>query len=304
MNDTKNEKLDGHKLDGYKLDGSGTGPVKEVEGSSLAASESSPSEGVNAAHARAKLARKVVTSHFWISAYPFFESSLFLVPGAKDTVDAPIPQVNITQASTLEGSSSGSGTSSPLSDTGCRIQVYDSDGNLANDATIEFPSDSIYALELQPLLGGCKLESGMKHAHLVVHRLEGVGVCCRVNTRESAAIVGEPSPISATQGGFFPITLASDRSNYLCFVNRGSSEATLRCRLFFGKRSPEAAWVIPGNASRIIQVETEFQQYTNHEDGEQVQAYLRLGTKSGELAVQMPERTEEPKEEGFFTSVS
>ncbi len=225
-----------------------------------------------------------VATHFWISSYPFFESTLILLPGSPRTLDAPKP---------IDGQRMS-----------VALRVYDADGALVNDAQLEFPSNELQFFELEPLLGACKLESGMKHAHLVVESEEGTGVYCRMHTRESAALLGEPISVTPTQGTFFPLTFASDRANLLCLVNRGESEATLRCRLFVGKRSPEASWAVPAFASRVVNVEAEFREYALTEEGAQLQAYLRLGTKAGDLGVQLIERTDGPKEAGFFTAVS
>jgi hypothetical protein len=227
---------------------------------------------------------QLTENHFWISSYPFFESTLLVVPSAAATLDAQKP---------LEGQR-----------LAVQMRVYDGDGELINDAQLEFPSSDIQFFELEPLLGACKLESGMKHAHLVVTAPSGTGVYCRMHTRESAALLGEPVLVDTTQGTFFPMTFASDRSNLLCIINRGAQEAVLRCRLFVGKRSPEASWTVPAWASKVVSIESEFREYAKTDEGQQLQAYVRLSTKAGELGTQLVERTDGPQEAGFFTSVS
>ena len=223
-------------------------------------------------------------SHFWISSYPFFESTLMLVPGAAHTLDAPKPIETRRMSVTM--------------------RVYDSDGAEVNNARLEFPCGEIQLFEVEPLLGACKLESGLKHAHLAVSAAPDTGVYCRMHTRESAALLGEPLEVSAVQGAFFPLSFAADRSNLMCIINCGDSEAILRCRLFVGKRSPEGAWTIPAHASRVVSIEAEFRDYAAVEEGVQLQAYVRLGTKAGNLGVQLVERTEGPKDAGFFTALS
>jgi len=240
------------------------------------------------------------SKHFWVSSYPYFESSLIIVP---NLLNPEVPQTGSLENCSLENDSLISQT--PLiSQTVCLIELFDSGGEKINQAGIEFPSTDIYALELDPLLGGCKLESGLKHAHLHVRAEKGTGVFLRIYSKDAAAIVGEPVSISPTQGTFFPVTFSGDRANLLCCINTGNEEATLRCRLFFGKRSPEASWIIPPQASRVVSIESEFRQYATLVDGEQGQAYVRLSVKSGELAIQAIEGTEGPKEGGFYTSVS
>ena len=173
-----------------------------------------------------------------------------------------------------------------------------------NEVTITFPSEEIYVVELEPLLGSCKLESGLKHAHAEVIVERGGFASCRVHTRDSAAIVGEPKVITPAMASFIPITLGAGRVNLILLLNRGEQEGVFRARLFFGKRSPEATWVIPPRGSRVVMVEAEFSSYISLEKGEQVQAYVRLSTKSGELGVQTLERTEGGKEEAFYASIS
>ena len=222
--------------------------------------------------------------HFWVSSYPFFESTLFIVPSPSESID-----------STLSASERR---------CSAELFIYDSDGAEINKVKVEFPAGRVYILEVDPLLGSAKFESGLKHAHVVAHLNEGAAAFCRVHTRDAAAGIGESHQIDSTQATFFPLTISTDRANILCIVNQEATEATVRCRLFFGKRSPEASWTIPGNASRVVSIESEFAEYVGVEHGDQVQAYLRLTTKSGNLGVQLLERTDGPKETGFYTSVS
>lgn len=78
-----------------------------------------------------------ITGHFWVCAYPFVETTLFLVPAF------PFDSTTATASS---------------------IELYDADGNLSNELQVEFPKGQVAIVELDTIMGGCKLESGLKHA--------------------------------------------------------------------------------------------------------------------------------------------
>jgi hypothetical protein len=227
------------------------------------------------------------TSHFWVSTFPYFESTLVITP-----------PISATAA------------------TSSKLLFYDADGQLVNESIIETGAQSVTQLELDQFLGGCKLESGLKHAHLVVQSPLGSGHHCRIHGREYAALLGEPFPISAAKAGFFPLTFSADRSSLLAIINFGAAEANLRCRLFLGKRCPEVVWSIPALGSRVINLEVEFREYTESKEtartqvqtgtreAQGAQAYLRVTTKSSGLGVQLIERSEFSVEQGIFSSLA
>lgn len=218
-----------------------------------------------------------ITNHFWVCAYPFVETTLFLVP--------PFPfEGAITQPSAIE--------------------LYDADGALSNEVHVEFPRGQVGIVELDSIMGGCKLESGLKHAHMVVRSAAGSSPYLRMHTREGAALIGEPAVLGADRSSFFPLTMDEGRSYYLTAVNHGKAQAALKCRLFCAKRSPETLISIPPLGARVLSLDNEFAEYSS-EAGKQLQAYIRLSTKSDTtLGVQLVERTEGKNDGGIFYSVS
>lgn len=222
-----------------------------------------------------------VSSHFWVSTFPYFETTLVITPPLYS-----LPLFSSTSSSSITS----------------RLFFYDADGKLINDSSLETSSGAVSMLELDQFLGGCKLESGLKHAHLIVRSPAGTGHHCRIQGREYAAMLGEPFRISAAKAGFFPVTFSTDRSNLLTLINYSMEEANLRCRLFLGKRCPEVVWSIPALGSRVINIEVEFREYAEAKEGQQLQAYLRVTTKSNGLGAQLVERSESSSEQGAFVS--
>lgn len=214
--------------------------------------------------------------HFWVSTYPFFESTLFCVP-------AP---------SSLEPSHAS-------------LKIFDCDGALVNEAALSYGAGKVGVVELDAFLGGCKLESGLKHAHVIASGSSNVSFFCQLHAREAGAILGSTLNVYATQPAFYPITLSEERRNFVTVVNHGETASTIRCRLFCGSRTPEISVLVPGYGARIIGVESEFADCGVKAGEKQLQAYVRFSTKgeSG-LGVQLVERFSGSKENNFYQSVS
>ena len=111
---------------------------------------------------------------FWICSSSFLESALFMVPNSE---------------------AAGS----------VRLELYDCDGARINDVECSFPPGEVGAIELDQLLGSCKLESGVKHAHLRVIS-SGASPRLRMFSKTGGLIVGEPAKISGKRPTFFPLS--------------------------------------------------------------------------------------------------
>ncbi|RMG41454.1 MAG: hypothetical protein D6719_08530 [Candidatus Dadabacteria bacterium] len=213
-------------------------------------------------------------SHFWIGSFPFLESSLLICPSF-----------------VLSGTSS--------------LRFFDPDGMLCNQAQVEFKSGAVGVMELAQFIEGCKLEAGLKHAHLEVTSPPGTRHLLRVHTREGAAVVGEPVKIKRNKGAFYPVTFAADRSALLCFVNSGNSEALVKCRLYVANRTPETLLTVPPYGSRVISLKAEFIDYIAERESMLIPGYVRLTTKSPDLiGVQLLEHNSTTKDNEFYCSVS
>lgn len=217
--------------------------------------------------------------HYWVCSNPFFETTLFLVPAA----DCPHSDLS----------------------NGASVSLFDPDGDAVNELEVQFPAGTVGVVELNSLFGSSKLEGGFKHGHMVVRAAKGVKPLCRLNTRNQAAVLGEPRQLSAGRSSFFPLLFAESRSSFLALVNCGTEETTIKCRLFCGKRIPETDCLIPGLGARIISIEDEFPDYAVAEEDKKIQAYVRLGSKSAQpVGVLLFEQTKMLQEDDFYCSVS
>ncbi len=222
--------------------------------------------------------------HFWVASYPFFETSLCITPGR------------------LRQDDERQGEDSPRSE----IDIYDCDGELINSLKFQFPENEVGLVELDPFLGACKLESGLKHAHLVVRsQVKGVSHQCRMISQEHAAILGPTFSMFPVLPVFFPVTFESGKSHLVVMVNYGLEPAPVRCRLFFGSRTPEVVVQVPGNGARIIGIEGEFSDCAEKAQEKSIQSYLRLTTRSESgVGCQLIERSEGVKESNAFYSLA
>lgn len=214
-------------------------------------------------------------SNFWISSFPYFSSTLLL-------------------------SSSGL-----FAESEHQFLFFDPDGEIVNEVTCSFEPGQCNSLELDTFLESCKLEAGLKHCHLQVTSPPGTRHQLRIHSKESACFSGPAVPVSANQGGFFPLVLTRDRSFLLGIINRSDVEGNLRVRLFAGSRAPETTCLVPARGARIVSIPAEFPSYIPEGAGKHQQAYLRMGTTSDSiLGVQLIERNDTIGDRETYSSVS
>jgi hypothetical protein len=228
------------------------------------------------------MTEQLPTSHFWVSSYPFLESTLLVVPGAV----------------------SREGAAAPLSSFDTRLSLYDPDGGLINDASVSCRPTEMTVIELEPFMGACKVESGMRHAHLAASAPHGARLLCRLHNNEGAFLQSDAFRITPSASAFFPITVQASRRNFLCCLNEGDDEASVRCRLFSGKRMPECTLTIPARGVRLVPLELEFKEFSEVEGERSFQMYLRLGLRAGtSVTAQHVERFETAGEAGVFSAL-
>lgn len=215
------------------------------------------------------------SAHFWVSSYPFFQSSLFFAPAPSGAEPAEV-----------------------------YLQLYDPDGMVFNELTVQPQFGSVGIVEMEPLLGACKLESGFKHAHLVVQSTNLVRAWTRIHGNISATLQSEPAEVSLHHTSFLPITLGEERTSLVALVNQSESAQNIRLRLYFGKRLPEVQVSIAARGARLVNIPVEFGEYLPR-DGRSYPAYIRISSVSDRpCGVQLVEVIKTEKEGNIFASVS
>lgn len=206
-----------------------------------------------------------ICSRFWVSTYPFFSTELFIVPALKGQ-EGSVPGVT-------------------------SLILYDADGAVANEVKLQFPSGVVGFVDLELLLGSCKLEGGMKHGQLVLRSPAGTKHLCRIANANRSWGLGEPQEVTVQRAAFLPVGFSEESASFATFVNYAGDEAKVRCRLYAGSKNAEIEISIPGNGSRILSLEAEFAEYTELAEGEKRHAYLRIaGRSEGVVGVQLLEK--------------
>ena len=190
------------------------------------------------------------SAHFWVSSYPFFETTLFVCARP----ETPFGEV--------------------------QLYFYDADGELFNEAALACAPGEVGVIELSPFLGACKVESGLKHAHLEIRCKEPIASFCRLHNNLGATVEGEPYLVSAHSTGFFPILIGEGRNSMLGLVNHARAEVRVRCRLYLGKRMPEIQVLVPALGSRVVCLAAEFEEYRAAATSRAVPGYVRISSSA------------------------
>ncbi len=218
-------------------------------------------------------------AHYWVATYPYFETTLFLSRG--------VGGASVVDPSTTAPDSSSGGS--------VYLELHDADGMAINEAEVQLQPGATTALELDSLLGAAKLESGLKHAHLVVRAPVGVRTLCRIHNRMSASFMGAARLLAFQRSMFLPVSLGPEpvlagRSYLVCLVNTGLSAAVVKLRLQVGNRSPEGFVEVPPLGARVIDFTGEFRDALVELDRLCV-VYARISTRADvPVGVQLIER--------------
>jgi hypothetical protein len=258
-----------------------------------------------------------VVTHFWVCTYPYFDCSLFVMP----------PLFSGESVAKVGSSSLNRGSSAVPSAAISSITVYDPDGQIINSVRFSTKDNSVGLIELGPLFGACKMQSGMKFGQVVVrspkgfsHRLRMMNTVCGVVLSEGKRIIcseklsglqrpggthGAAGSLSGIGLVNFPINLGKGRQSLVTLINRGAEDAVVRCRLALGKRSPEVDCRIPAYGARVLHLESVFSLLVSIPTEKTVQSYLRLSIKQGEaVGAQIIERNFAQGESEYFVAVA
>jgi hypothetical protein len=196
--------------------------------------------------------QKSAVSHFWFCCYPGFSTRILF---------SSVQRLSLSETSIIE--------------------VYDCDGELVNVAEVQFQDLPLGMLDLDPLVSSCKLESGLKHGHVVVRSAPEVQHQCRIQSRKSGIFFSIQRDVLKRRDLFVPICFAPDKTNYIALFNQSTDVSEVLARVFCGSRTPRADLEVPAMGARIFQLESLFPEYGYADDSTVQRAYLRLSLRNG-----------------------
>ncbi|MGI6524760.1 MAG: hypothetical protein ACOX2O_05625 [Bdellovibrionota bacterium] len=201
-------------------------------------------------------------SAFWISTYPFFETTLYVLPCGESRGE--VAQTFLT--------------------------FFDPDGGVINKVKLQLPVGEIKKVDLNMLLGSCKIESGLRHAVMLVRSPLGTKHLCRISNGRNSSVCGELQIFSDERTAFLPLSFSEKMTSLIPIVNFSENEVKVRCGLFFGEKNHKLEVTIPAQGTRLISVDAELFEVLELGDDEKKMAYLRVSTRSvGQLGLQMLE---------------
>jgi hypothetical protein len=254
-----------------------------------------------------------VISHFWVCTYPYFDTSLFVIPPLyKDGYDGGCYSSPSSESSQTTNSKTAAAIST--------VTVYDPDGIVINSLRYTAHEGTVGMIELGPLFGGGKMQSGMKFGQVVVrsprnfsHKLRMMNKACGAVLSEGRVLLSSDMREQGHNGlsaANYPLNLGKGRQSLLTLVNRTAGESVVRCKLLLGKRSPEVDCRIPAYGSRVLHLESVFSLMVPISTEKTVQSYLRLSLKNGQpsqsqaVGAQIIERNIAQGESEYFVAVA
>jgi hypothetical protein len=186
------------------------------------------------------------------------------------------------------------------------IAIKNCHGAICNEAQVFIEPDKIVSLDLGVLIGGCSIDSGIRHA--LVEIVAPKCFTCRFrlvsNGNFSRSIRGLFS-ISKTAPFFSFLPSIPSSTVYLGIINLTEEHSEAQCRVYFDKHYREIIKAIPANGCSIFRVEDDFKEILEIEK-ENIPKYIRIAQRSekSNLAVQLIEEMVDEFGNTCFTSVS
>jgi len=207
-----------------------------------------------------------VTSHFWVANPPFSTSTLLV---ATDELSQTTGRV------------------------ATRMELFDCDGSKVNEATVEFPAGEVGVIEIEPYTQSLKEQGGVAHGHLAISSPAGTRHLCRQSLGGCVSVLPDPAVTKGRENAFTPLILGSRREHLVVIVNTTAEPTQVGVRLYYGNRAPEWNVDVPGNASRLISLESELLSTSDDASWEKgaVQAYIRIAPRlQGAVTCHLVER--------------
>jgi hypothetical protein len=210
-----------------------------------------------------------VTYHFWMVTYPFFDSVLLIATGPEDV---PI-----------------------------EFKIYDVDGALTAETTLKFSAQTTTPLKFDELMSGCKMESGIKHAHVAARPKNAAFLSLQIESVEWSTPISPMRTVLAGAPIFAPFVVEKERAWIGGLVNINPVETLVRVRSIVSKTISEAQITVPGFGVRTISAAL----FANHQEWEEGFGYLKLSVRGADeqIGVQVIEGILDKKARRHYSGV-
>ena len=196
---------------------------------------------------------KSLTSHFWISSYPFFSSALLISPSDK-TAD-----LNSIHS----------------------LKVYDADGNQINRATLQGSDSRVLMIETDCLLSSCGLDAGLKHAQVEVNSPSGFAHFCRMQSASGVQISRPLSKINSLNNSFYPVRVSPEIITVIVLSNCSIDPVIANVSVVLEKKLQSEQISLLPRQSKLIAFEIEFADLLEQLDSAVRQVYLDVSSDQG-----------------------
>jgi hypothetical protein len=183
--------------------------------------------------------------------------------------------------------------------------IRNCEGIICNEAQLIVEPNGIASLDLTVLIGGCSIDSGIRHSPVEITAPLTLPYCIRLVSRDnfSRSVKGLFN-VTKTAPFFSFLPTISASTVYLGLINLGNEPAEAQCRIYFDKHYREIIKFIPQLGCSIFRVEDDFREVLETE--KDVPKYIRIAQRSekSNIAVQLLEEMIDELGNSTFTSVS
>ncbi|MCB0328186.1 MAG: hypothetical protein KDD70_00945 [Bdellovibrionales bacterium] len=161
------------------------------------------------------------------------------------------------------------------------LRFFNANGTVGSECQLVIKAGQMAQIPLNALLANCATDSGFRHSHLELETAEECTGELEFSSRTRSSFFSSLHRVVDREPRAFPVVVSPSYRHVLALVNPNDVQASLKCRMYLGSRTPEEACLLPPRSTVLLSPEVLFQRVISEVAPEgEIQAYVRLTTRS------------------------